>query len=60
MGIGAVLSAAANAYLIIDAILKVTNYFKNRGKNDTFTTGRHFGDLGTFWHQFSTQLVRFG
>ena len=38
MRIGAVLAASANAYLVIDAILKVTNYFRNRGKNDTFTT----------------------
>ena len=34
----ALLAGAANAYLIIDAIRKVTNYFQNRGKNDTFTT----------------------
>ena len=39
------LAGAANAYLIIDAILKVTNYFKNRGKNDTFTTTDDTGKL---------------
>ena len=34
----AILAGAANAYLIIDAAIKLTNYFRNRGKNDTFTT----------------------
>ena len=34
----ALLAGAANAYLIIDAAIKLTNYFRNRGKNDTFTT----------------------
>ena len=34
----ALLAGAANAYLIIDAAIKLTNYFQNRGKNDTFTT----------------------
>ena len=38
VGILAALGAAANAYLIIDAAIKLTNYFRNRGKNDTFTT----------------------
>ena len=33
---------------------------QTRIKDDDFTTGRHFGDLGTFWHQFGTHLVCFG
>lgn len=35
---GALLNAAANAFIIQQAISSVVDYFRNRGKNDTFTT----------------------
>jgi len=33
-----IINAAANAFIIQQAVGSVINYFKNRGKNDTFTT----------------------
>ena len=33
---------------------------QNLWKTYTFAAGRHFWDLGTFWHKIRTILVRFG